>query len=215
MEHELVEKHDNGTYSPGIGCCALARSYLEKHDICSVAREEMYRLSNRTGSRTVLATLDGLDQVNLLCVDLHLGIPADEIPLKVGPAWPQATGRVLLAFAPGEVLEDHLDKYPLRPGVRGVESPEQFSELLAEIQASGRAIVRLEESGLHFIAAPIRNLLGDVIAALGAHATAEHPLETQVEWVTRTAEKISQRLGYLKSEHKEKISEEQRKRIIR
>ncbi len=209
LEYELVEKHDNGTYSPGVGCCALARSYSEKHGICSVAREEMYRLSNQTGSRTVLATLDGLDQVNLLCVDFHLGIPADEIPLKVGPAWPQATGRVLLAFAPAEVLEGHLDKYPLRPGVRGVESPEQFSKLLTEIRAGGLAVVRLEESGLHFIAAAIRNMLGDVTAALGAHTTAEHPPENQIELVLRAAERISQRLGHSESERKEKSSDGQ------
>ncbi|MCK4625122.1 MAG: helix-turn-helix domain-containing protein [Phycisphaerae bacterium] len=205
MEHELVEKHDNGTYWPGVGCCAPARSYLQKHDICSVAREEMYRLSNRTGSRTVLATLDGLDQVNLLCVDLHMSIPADEIPLKVGPAWPQATGRVLLAFAPAEVLQGHLDKYPLRPGVRGVKSPDQFSELLAEIRASGRAVVKLEEDGLHhFVAAAIRNYMGSVTAALGAHVTAEHPLETQIELISRTAERISQRLGHSESESGDK-----------
>ena len=210
LEYELVEKRDNGTYSPGIGGCALARSYLQKHDIYTVAREEMYRLSNQTGSRTVLATLDGLDQVNLLCVDIHLGIPSDEVPLKVGSAWPQATGRVLLAFAPDEIREAHLEKYPLRAGARGVESSEQFLELLAKIRTSGWAVVRLEENGLHhFVAAAIRNYLGHVTASLGAHATAEYPIETQVEWVSRAAERISQRLGYSKSERKEKISEEQ------
>ena len=196
MDHELVQKGADGRYSLGVGCCELARAYLREHDLCAVARDVMHELSVRTGSRVVLAVLEGAQQVDLLTLDVRLGVAVDEVPLRVGAAWPQATGRVLLAFAPDRGVDSHLETYPLRRGVRGVRSRKQFKELLQKIRDEDVAVVRSAEDGLHFVAAPIRNLSAQVIAALGAHATGDRSLQTQVKWVKQAADDISQRIGH-------------------
>ena len=200
QEYDLVTQQDDGRYFLGVGCCNLARSYLQRNDIVNVAREEMCRLSQRIGNRVILACLKGLDQVNLLCVDIPMGIPIDEMPLKVGPAWRQATGQVLLAFSDTVRVKNHLKKHPLQAGVCGIRSEGQFERLLTDIRRKGWADLKADESALHYVAAPIRNISGDVIAAVGAHLGGVVLEEENIRTVIKAAETVSRLLGYKKDE---------------
>lgn len=141
LAHGLVEKLPNGMYMPGIRCCELARGYLRQHPLIDIARPIMKELSLKLNGRTVLAVLRNLDQINLLLLDAQTPAPEDELPFRVGAAWPQATGQVLLAFSPEGVLEQHLQQYPFHPLGPEIPHVDILLQKLAEIRHTGVALV--------------------------------------------------------------------------
>jgi len=185
-EHGLVTRSDAKSYSLGVTCCALARGYLQQQPLAALAPPVMEGLAHRLDGRTVLAVLREGVQVNLLQVDPHGTAPDAAVPLRVGTAWPQATGRVLLAFASPVTRAEHFARYPLPPGTPA-------DKLLAGIRQAGYAVVRSSEN-LHFLAAPVRALSGEVVAALGANAP--DALPAAVASVLEAAAALSARLGW-------------------
>lgn len=194
LEQELVVRCNDGTYALGVTCCTLARGYLQQHPLIERARPAMETLAHHLDGRVVLAALCEGVQVNLLQIDPHNSSPDSSFPLRVGGAWSQATGRVLLAFASPQTRAAHFSRFPPLGAQRLPVATSTCDALLAEVCATGTAIIYASEN-VSYLASPVYNLAGEVIAALGAHATgADIPAATTA--VSKTATAISHELGY-------------------
>lgn len=193
----LVQRGTNRTYRLAAGVCGYARAYLRQVGLAGIARPALLDLSQVTGNPTILAVLEGVDQVNVMRVDAaHGGLhPESELPERVGPALPQATGRVLLAHAPAGILGAHLDAYPLARYGGGLDGMGALQGELAAIRTRGYAVVSPPCRDVQFVAAPVQAPSGGVIAAVGAHVRPSQDAAVAVALVRRTASAISTELG--------------------
>ena len=118
------------------------------------------------------------------------------------PAYCTSMGRVLLAALPADTLQAYLERTTLRPRTdRTVTQPAALLEVLARARREGVCLTDQElEIGLRSIAVPVRNLRGEVIAALNIGAQAGRvSLQTmQTQWV-EPLKQAAQRLGALLS----------------
>ncbi|OGV56128.1 MAG: hypothetical protein A2X49_14570 [Lentisphaerae bacterium GWF2_52_8] len=194
IEEELVSKADDNTYSLGLGCCSLVRGYLSKRPFAQAAYPIMAELCETTGQASILAVLDGLDQVNLMRISPAGGLPNELVPVKVGTAWPQATGLVLLANKAAEFLDRHLAKHPLSSLSQGPKTRAQLDKILQKVREDDYATVRVDES-LKFLAMPIRNMHGFVAAALGLPLNPSIAMEVQAKSLKKAANLISRELA--------------------
>lgn len=193
----LVQRGANRTYRLAAGVCGYARAYLRQVGLAGAARPALVDLSQATGNHTILAVLEGVDQVNVMRVDAALGglHPESELPERVGPALPQATGRVLLAHAAPGVLAGHLEAYPLARYGTGLADVAAMAGELAAIRDQGYAVVSPSCRDVQFVAAPVQVASGAVIAAVGAHVRPSQDVDATVGLVKRTASAISAELG--------------------
>jgi DNA-binding IclR family transcriptional regulator len=193
----LVRQTENKLYMLAAGCCRLARSYCRLSSLPDLAREEMTRISLETRNDAILAILEGVEKVNLLRLDAsrawnHL---ESAVPERVGAALSQATGRVLLAFAPEILLERHLAAYPLERFGGGLQNREEVNRELEKVRERGYAIVDNPRHEVRYLAAPLRDATGTVVAALGAHLDKSQSLSEGIALVCKAAERISAAYG--------------------
>lgn len=194
MEQGLVCRLPDGRYSLGHKCCNLARGFLKQNPLPQVALPILKVASKRYGARFILARLEGIEQVNLLIIDEVAG-QSEELPVTVGPAWPQATGQVLLAFSAEQIVTEHMKKYPLLPGRITIESEGDFRAHLANIRTQGVAVATVPDVGIHMIAAPIVDHRGQVIAAVGRTARPHDSIELAKDSTLTAASEISRLIG--------------------
>jgi len=126
---------------------------------------------------------------------------------KIGqrnPVYCTSLGKSLLAFQREEDQERivaEIEFTPLTPHT--ITSRKELLKELNQIRSQGYALDRREiEEDVECIAAPIRNHLGNAIAAIsisGPQKKIQTPREKEyVGWVTEAAEGISSRLGFKK-----------------
>jgi len=114
-------------------------------------------------------------------------------------------GKVLLAFQPEDVLSRIIDKISFTSYTpKTIPSKDKLIEELNEIRKRGYALDEREfEEDVECIAAPIRNHLGDAIAALsisGPQRKINTPQEKQfVSQVMNAAALVSSKMGYMKN----------------
>lgn len=122
---------------------------------------------------------------------------------KRGPVHCTASGKVLLAHLPHREREDIIRSKGLpRFTATTIVDRDELERELEKVRNQGFAIDRGEhEEEVHCVAAPIRNHLGKVIAALSVSGPsfrihADDPDPLLVRMVVSTAQRISERLGY-------------------
>lgn len=133
--------------------------------------EELVASINESSSISVL------DDTNIVYV---VRVPTRRImsiTLSVGtrlPAYPTSMGRVLLAALPDDQLEKRLERIDVRPLSRHtVKDADALRAVLAKVRKQGYAATDQElEQGLRSLAVPIRDVSGEVIAALNVSAHA-------------------------------------------
>ena len=193
----IVRRLPSREYALGAGACRHARAYLGQTGLVSWARPVLLALSRSTGNHTILAVLEGIDQVNVMRVDASRAWshPEFELPETIGPALPQATGRVLLAHAPDSLVAEHFACYPVGQFGGPMETREDARTELAKIRSTGHAAVVPSGRGLLYLAAPVTGVSGAVIAAVGAHARQDHDPSESIERVVGAARELSLALG--------------------
>jgi IclR family KDG regulon transcriptional repressor len=123
-----------------------------------------------------------------------------------GPVYCTALGKTLLAFQPEDGQSKIIQKIrliPLTP--RTISSKRKLMEELGRIRKQGYALDRREiEEEVECIGAPIRNHLGNVIAALsisGPQRKIGTPQEREfIQDVVKAAALVSSKLGYVEVE---------------
>jgi DNA-binding IclR family transcriptional regulator len=193
--HGLLEQH-NGNYRLGLGLVSLAGLVLNRFPARAAARDVLRRLRDEVGETVYLGLLDGrdvvyIDQASAPSVSVNVDWVGYRQPLTAG-----ATGSLLLAFQPADVVDELLaaatDETWTPPG-----------ELeLAAIRRSGYLVRRSGPpgGGGAGAAAAIRDHRGLTVAALsvwGPQDRVEPRLDGEVlPALLRAAARISESLGY-------------------
>jgi len=202
-ERELVEQaFERGKYRLGFGILRLANAVSGRLDVTRQGREICERLALEVGETVNIAVLRSEYAVN---VDQARGPSAISTHNWVGELTPlhaTSSGKVLLAFMAVDARRDLLAAAGLpRFTEHTITSIERLEAQLQDVTRNGY-VVSLEEleHGLNAVAAPIRDHIGGVIAALSVSGpayrlTVERALEI-APMVVAAADDVSRRMGY-------------------
>jgi len=198
LENEGMVARDepSGAYRLGPEMITLGASALSTTDLRAVAHHELLRLTDESGETSTLEILAGHD---VLVVDEVQGRFLFSATPEIGRRWPvhaTSTGKVLLAFAESKAPLPRLTRY----APRTIVTRTQLERELARVKQHGYAFAVDElESGLVAMAAPIRNHLGYVAAAVSINGPRSRLTpKRRRELVSRLCEaatRVSRRLG--------------------
>lgn len=153
----------SGAYRLGPEMISLGASALSTTNLREVAHHELRRLTEESGETSTLEILAGND---VLVVDEVQGRFLFSAAPEIGRRWPMhatSTGKVLMAFSESKRTAPRLTRY----GPRTITSRADMERELERVRQHGYAFAVDElEPGLVALAAPIRNHLGYVVAAI-------------------------------------------------
>ncbi|AHD01940.1 IclR family transcriptional regulator [Leisingera methylohalidivorans] len=199
----LLQDRNSQRYSLGPAVLRLGYGYLATRELVEIALPVLETLRDQSGWSAHLGVRDGRTVLYMLRVPALSGL--DSI-VHVGsrlPASATTMGRVLLAgLRESEVISLYRDEdFSRAPG----RSPRSQAALLAQWNGDlgAKAIVQVGEfeAGMASIAAPVRDMTGDVAAAVNLTRTfSERPGPDQLSGiealVTEAAARLSGLLGW-------------------
>jgi len=201
----LVEQNSSrGQYRLGYGVVQLAAGATKKYDLPVVSRPICHVLAEVVGETVNVAVRDGRHVVSIVQVIGSSTVTTVNWVGQRTPLHATSAGKVFLAHLPPDelsaVLADGLEQYTEST----VTDPTVLREHLEQVRTNGYAAVFGEhEMGLSAIAAPIRDLEGEVIAAITISGPSfrinGHTIARLATHVLSAAGEISQRSGYPKS----------------
>ncbi len=152
----------------------LGYAYLSSVPLASTLQPYLERVSQAVRESCSAGVLEEDEVVYIARAATQRIMAAD---LRVGsrlPAYCSSLGRVLLAHLPAAELEAYLARVEFHPLTeRTITSPEGLRRALEQVRQKGYALVDQElEIGLRSIATPVRNLAGEVVAAINVSAQA-------------------------------------------
>lgn len=201
-EAGLVAREPGGrTYAPGDRLSRLAMATLT-HDTVSAIRHSILRkLVADLGETCNLAVLKRGELFYLDRVEANWALRLHLPPGTVLPPHCSASGKLLLAFKAPEERAKLLENLPLEQFThRTITDRDLLESELERIVSTGYAIDNEEYVlGVSCVAVPVRDAMGDVVAAIAVHAaTARLPLNQAMEHIPKlkeASERISQTLS--------------------
>ena len=197
----LEQNADNGRYRLGLSLFTLGALARRRMDVSNVSRPLLGVLRDKYQEAATLAILSRTSIMNLHNLESGraIGIRAYIGDLK--PAACTAEGRVLLAYSPPAVLAEVLKEGLEARTPRTITEPDALQRMLDEVRLAGYAIDDEEsEVGMRCVAAPVRDISGKVIAAVGLAGPTQRltkkDLRAMAPEVVATGEAVSVRLGY-------------------
>jgi DNA-binding IclR family transcriptional regulator len=166
----LVEQHsERGKYRLGLGLVRLAGATTARLDLTQQGRTVIEALAREVGETMNITILSGHDA---LYIDQVAGTSALQTHNWVGQLVPlhcTSNGKALIAFLP-EARQRELLVEPLRRFTEAtVTSVDDLLKELSKVRELGYATAFEElEQGLIAVAAPIRDMSGNVVASLSA-----------------------------------------------
>ena len=163
----LERAADGDKFRLGLPVVALGLGALRRLDVRRAAQPHMQKLVDKFQE---ICALGVFDRGQVLYVEVVHSSHSLTIAAQVGrhlPAHCTASGKVLLAFLPPEVVEPVLSLPLAAFTEKTITSPDQLREELQVVQKRGYAIADEElEVGIWAISVPVRDLGGNVIAAM-------------------------------------------------
>lgn len=202
LEHDgLVVADGAGRYRLGPDLAILGTLALRQMNLRDVAAPHLRALAERSGETVDLEVLHG---ANVLIVEEATGDHLLSASSNIGTLYPAhctSTGKLLLADLPPATLDAILAQPLASCGPRAITSADELRAELRTSLARGYATSYGElEAHLHAVGAPIRDLGGRVVAAIGISGPAARmPRRREPELAAMLAEAcatISQQLGY-------------------
>jgi DNA-binding IclR family transcriptional regulator len=199
---KFVSKTKDAKYNLGIKFAHFGSVVIERLDLTKVARPYLSKLRDRFNETTHMAIMD--DDFNIIFIAKEKSNSTIQMSSNVGvklPAYCTATGKAMLAFLPEEVLKDYINKVELiKYTCNTIVDPSRLVKELERIRRIGFS-EDLEESeiGLICYAAPVRNIKGNVIAAVsisGPSARMENNRNELVKAIQETSKEISCAFGW-------------------
>lgn len=199
----LHQSSQSGKYMLGIKLLTYGDVIRNSIRLPDMANSMMEKLANRFGENVHLAILDDgsvlylgtVTTSNSMQVVVHIGGRA--------PFYSTSLGKVLVAALPDDKVDELLDNTELIPRTKNTICDKNvFRAEIQKVRAQGYASERDEgEIGIACFAAPIRNRVGDVIAAISiAQPTArleQRDPQEIVHALLETAREISNTCGNL------------------
>jgi DNA-binding IclR family transcriptional regulator len=212
----LVEKDERtGEYSLGMTAFEVGNTYLRQMDFIQASKAVMAALAAKVQETVHLAVLSGTEIVYVDKVDSPRALGVISKIGQRGPLHSTALGKVLLAFQPEVESSRLIKQMKLKPFTAStISSKTKLMDELKKIRRQGYGFdLRESEPDVECIAAPIRNHLGDIVAALsisGPQRKIDTPREKEfVSSVVKAAAQVSFRLGFGKA--KEEVIKNQEK----
>ncbi len=197
----LVEQsEDRGKYRIGLGLVRIAGTSAARTDVVRAARPVGKQLATETGETVNIAVLrdDAALYVDQIAGAAGLQ-PHNWVGLRI-PLHATSDGKVLLASLPPDDVDDLLPRLEAHTE-RTLTRRSALHRELARVRERGYAIAVDElEEGLSALAAPIRDVHGDVVASLSlsgsTYRLSSDVLGTIVEPLVRSANEASLALGW-------------------
>jgi DNA-binding IclR family transcriptional regulator len=189
-------------YRLGFGLISLAGAAVGGNDLVRAARPILDDLAERTRETVNLGVLSA---ESVVYVDQVTGTRSIVSVSWVGQRTPlhcTSNGKVLLAYAT-EADRERLLRAPLaRLTPRTITDVRKLRAQLSEIRARGYAQTMEElEEGLNAVAAPVRGMGGDLVAALSVSGPAFRMRAVDLprfgKLAAEAARAVSRRLGYI------------------
>jgi DNA-binding IclR family transcriptional regulator len=192
---------ETGTYRLGLELFELGMLVRRKMSFVNEARPYLRALMERTGESVHLTVLD---HGSVLYVNNLASPQAIRMQSNLGarvPAHCCSEGKVLLAHAAPEILEQVIAAGLAPRTPKTIVRPQRLRDELARVRTRGFALDDEElEIGLRAAAAPIRDHHGDVIAAVSIAGPVQRvnkkTLQRFAVDAAAAARAVSQRLGY-------------------
>jgi IclR family transcriptional regulator, pca regulon regulatory protein len=171
MQLGYVGSEDGRTYSLRPRILALGHAYLSSTPLATAVQPLLDQISSALHESSSLAVLEA-DEIlyiarssttaRVMSVDLALGSRL--------PAYCTSMGRVLLAGLSNAEIDAYLSRVKLtRLTSHTVSTAKEFRHVLDVVRREGYAIVDQElEIGLRSIAVPVKDVAGQVVAAINA-----------------------------------------------
>ncbi len=197
----LEQNPENGRYHLGLTLFILGAEMRNSMDMSARLKPLLRAMRDSTDETIHLAILDHTSIVYLHNLESRQAICIRSSSGTRKPAFCTSEGRVLLAFSSADTVSSVLKQKLLPRTPATVTDPAQLAQILAEVRRCGYAIDDQEsEIGVRAIAAPIRDLTGEVVAAASVAAPAQRlskmGLRKMMPVMLAEAEKMSARLGY-------------------
>jgi DNA-binding IclR family transcriptional regulator len=197
----LERNPETGTYRLGLALFELGMLVRRKMSFVNEARPYLRTLMERTGESVHLTVLD---HGSVLYVNNLASPQAIRMQSNLGarvPAHCCSEGKVLLAHAAPEILEQVIAAGLAPRTPKTIVRPQRLRDELARVRTRGFALDDEElEIGLRAAAAPIRDHHGDVIAAVSIAGPVQRvnkkTLQRFAVDAAAAARAVSQRLGY-------------------
>lgn len=167
IERDYVERLGDGTLRLGRAALRLGNAYSSQFDLLEVATDVARSTASRTRETCSVGVLRGPDVFYLAKVD---GEEAMVLASQVGrrlPAHCTGLGKAMLAFLPPDEVDALLPGELVGLTEHTITRRDDLEAALARTRERGWATER-EESGYNVAcaAAPVRNVEGEVVAAL-------------------------------------------------
>jgi len=155
-------------YSLGARVSWLSSRFLEKNEICSVARPYLETLSQKINETIHLGILE---HSGVTYIDKINGREAVIMASRIGGRTAvhcTALGKALLAFQPESKWREYVEQNGLPARTENtITDPDQFYKELAKIRELGISIDNIEnEEGIRCVASPIFDASNNVVAAV-------------------------------------------------
>jgi len=161
-------------YTLGLRVFQLAQSVSHAHGFTGLARPILEQVSASTREATLLAVLDGEQQLYVYSIGGPQQVSVVGEPGRHGPLHCTSQGKVLIAFAPPEVREHLLATLELSPrGPNTITNRARFREEIDRVTKQGYAVADEEhEAGIRAISVPVYDGQQVAVAALSTAAPA-------------------------------------------
>ncbi len=193
----FVEPCGNARYQLGISAYHIAQTLrqLVPPSLSAVAVPLMHELTARTGETTVLTRIVSNQAVCIESVESPQAVRLSFQRGRVMPLWAGASARVLLAYAPPELLEQVLHcGEPLRPS--DLPDCSRLQQELAAIRERGYADTTGEvDSGARALAVPVLDRTHQLIAGLSVAGPRERIPDEQVPALVELLHMAASQIG--------------------
>ncbi|WP_110206768.1 IclR family transcriptional regulator domain-containing protein [Nocardioides daejeonensis] len=172
LQHLGYVRPEQGHWTLTPRVLTIGQHFAATHSIVEIAQPHLQRLAELTHESASLGQLDGPHVIYVGRVHVRR-VMATSVDIGTRlPTHATAMGRVLLAWAEERAVEHALASVPLRQLTpRTVTDPVALRDLLHQVRIDGWAIVDSElEEGFLAAAVPVRDVQGEVVAAL-SHST--------------------------------------------
>jgi IclR family acetate operon transcriptional repressor len=193
----LLQRDRSGAFRPGALFSLYAARPTALHDLAELARPTLERLGELSQETVNLAVPRGSELVSIAQVDSRYVLGATNwVGVRV-PAHCTGAGKVLYAFGALELPNGNLERRtPHSPVDRA-----QFDHMLVEVRRRGWAVSLDElEVGLAAVAAPVRAVDGQVVAAVSVSGPTtrinDHGITTLGDLLVAETRGLSAALGH-------------------
>lgn len=195
----IVRDESTGRYTAAIKLWELGSAVLTRLDLRTHAEDVMEHLLEQTRETVHLSILDGDEVVYVHKLDSPNPIRSYTQIGGRAKASCVATGKAMLAFRSSATLE-RLAESLVAHTIHTIVEHDKFLQEMARIRIQGFATNKGEwNENVHGIASPVRDVSGNVIAAVGLSGPQERFKATQFKayapLVVESAAQISERLG--------------------